>query len=408
MRTGILGGTFDPVHYGHLSVAEEARHRLQLDRVLFLPAGRPWLRDGQALTAADHRVEMVRLAVASNPHFEVWVDEIERPGPTYTIDTLRNLEAGLGPKSSLYFILGSDAMAQFHRWKEPERLLEIARWVVVKRPGYPDFDVAGLAGKYPSAAQAVNLLPVTAMGVSGTEVRRRAAAGISLRYLVPDAVADYISQEGIYDDVGFQGEGNGAMADDAPGSSCPCARLLELALERGALKYGRFTLSSGRHSDYYFDGRLISLDPEGIQLIAQAMLPLLRLAGVDAIGGLTLGADPIVAAISLASGLEGNGIPGFIVRKETKSHGTSQSIEGPLPEGARVAIVDDVCTSGGSLFQAIAAAESAGCTVVKVVAILDRMEGGSQELRRRGYDFVPLLAANAEGKIAVVSPDLGE
>lgn len=179
-------------------------------------------------------------------------------------------------------------------------------------------------------------------------------------------------------------------------------RLLALALARGALKYGDFTLSSGKKSRYYFDGRLLSLDPEGACLIAQALLPLLHQAGVQAVGGLTLGADPIVAAVAMASHQCGGPIPGFIVRKEAKGHGTRQGIEGPLPPQSRVAIVDDVCTTGGSLFQAIAAAEAAGCTVVKVLALLDRMEGGSQELRRRGYDFAALLAATPEGEIRVV------
>jgi orotate phosphoribosyltransferase len=183
-------------------------------------------------------------------------------------------------------------------------------------------------------------------------------------------------------------------------------RLLALALERGALKYGDFTLSSGKKSSYYFDGRLLSLDPEGAHLIAQALLPLLHQAGAQAVGGLTLGADPIVAAVALASYTPTSrggrrSIPGFIVRKEAKGHGTRQGIEGPLAPGSKVAIVDDVCTTGGSLFQAIGAAEAAGCTVVKVLAVLDRMEGGSQELRRRGYDFSALLAATPQGQIAV-------
>ena len=179
-------------------------------------------------------------------------------------------------------------------------------------------------------------------------------------------------------------------------------RLLALALERGALKYGDFTLSSGKKSRYYFDGRLLSLDPEGAHLIAQALLPCLNRAGAQAVGGLTLGADPIVAAVALVSHQAQHPIPGFIVRKEAKGHGTRQGIEGPLAPGSRVAIVDDVCTTGGSLFQAIAAAEAAGCTVVKVLAVLDRMEGGSAELRRLGYDFEALLAATPDGEIGVV------
>ena len=176
-------------------------------------------------------------------------------------------------------------------------------------------------------------------------------------------------------------------------------RLLALALERGAIKYGEFTLTSGKKSSYYFDGRLLSLDPEGAYLISQAIIPLLEQAGAQAVGGTTLGADPMVAALALASHIKGRSIPAFIVRKESKTHGTKQNIEGPLEPGTNVAIVDDVCTTGGSLFHAIKAAEEVGCSVVKVVSILDRNEGGSVEMRKRGYNFSTLLAATAEGKI---------
>lgn len=178
-------------------------------------------------------------------------------------------------------------------------------------------------------------------------------------------------------------------------------RLLELAVESSALKYGDFTLTSGKKSSYYFDGRLLSLDPEGAHLIAQAVLPIVRDAGATAVGGPTLGADPIVAAVALAGHLAGDRIRGFIVRKEAKAHGTGKAIEGPLEPGSRVAIIDDTCTTGGSLFQAIEAAEALGCTVVKVVAVLDRREGGGEALRERGYDFVSLLEATPQGEITV-------
>ena len=176
-------------------------------------------------------------------------------------------------------------------------------------------------------------------------------------------------------------------------------RLLALALQRGALRYGDFTLSSGRHSSYYFDGRLLSLDPEGAYLLGNSLLPLLGDAGVSAIGGPTLGADPIVAAVAAASWQQGTPVPAFIVRKEAKEYGTAQLIEGPLTEGTRVAIVDDTCTTGGSLFHAIAAAESAGCTVGLVLAVLDRNEGGSAAIRERGYQFAALLTAGDDGQI---------
>ena len=149
-------------------------------------------------------------------------------------------------------------------------------------------------------------------------------------------------------------------------------RILQLAKERGALKYGDYTLSSGKKSRYYFDGCLLSLDPQGAYLLGQALLPILKEAGAQAVGGPTLGADPIVAAASLTSYLDGAPIPAFIVRAENKGHGTRQQVEGHLAPGSRVAIVDDVCTTGSSLFHAIEAAEEAGCGVVKVIAILDR------------------------------------
>ena len=178
------------------------------------------------------------------------------------------------------------------------------------------------------------------------------------------------------------------------------SRLLELALERGAIRYGDFTLSSGRRSSYYFDGRLLSLDPEGAYLLGHALLPLLTEAGVEAVGGPTLGADPIVAAVATASWESGMPMPAFIVRKEAKEYGMARMIEGPLPPaGSSVAIVDDACTTGGSLFHAIGAAEEAGYRIGLVLAALDRNEGGSDAIRERGYRFECLLTAGEDGRI---------
>ena len=175
--------------------------------------------------------------------------------------------------------------------------------------------------------------------------------------------------------------------------------LIEVAEKVGAISYGDFTLSSGRRSKYYFDGRLLSLEPEGAYHVGEALLPILLEANVAAVGGPTLGADPIVTAVAMASWQQQTPIPAFIVRKEAKGHGTAQLIEGPLPEESRVAIVDDTCTTGGSLFHAINAAEAAGCTVGLVLAILDRNEGGSDAIRQRGYRFEALLTAGEDGRI---------
>jgi nicotinate-nucleotide adenylyltransferase len=425
MQVGILGGTFDPVHLAHLVVAEEARTSLGLSRVLFVPAGEPWLKDGLALSSAEHRVNMLRLAVEDNPHFQVSLVEVQRPGPSYTVDTLETVLAELGPATSLHFILGVDALEEFHRWKEPAQILAMASLVVVRRPGRQKFDWPAFFTRLPQAAGKVRLLEAPVLDISGTEIRQRSEAGASLRYLVPSKVEEYIKAHGVY--LRGQGEsGASALSPDEIGAiptgrdaegpvrrrrigeNDTASQLLRVAVERGALKYGDFTLTSGRKSSYYFDGRLLSLDPEGADLIARALLPIVRESRADAVGGPTLGADPIVAAVALASYREGRRIPGFIVRKETKAHGMAQAIEGPLPPGCRVVIVDDTCTTGGSLLHAIAAAEAAGCTVVKVIALLDRREGGGDELRRRGYDFVALMAASPDGKIEVCVPSTGE
>ena len=175
--------------------------------------------------------------------------------------------------------------------------------------------------------------------------------------------------------------------------------ILELAKRKGALQFGEFRLSAGGSSSYYFDGRLITLDPEGAYNVAKGFLSILRGSGVQAVAGPTLGADPIVSAIAVMSHVEGYPIPGLIVRKEAKAHGGNRGIEGPLVEGARVAVVDDTCTTGSSLFHAIDAVEAAGCRVVKVMVILDRRQGGSDELRRRGYDFVSILEATDSGEV---------
>lgn len=181
-------------------------------------------------------------------------------------------------------------------------------------------------------------------------------------------------------------------------------RILALALERGALLYGDFTLTSGKRSRYYFDGRLLTLDPEGANLVARAMLPGVVAAGARVVGGPATGGIPLVAAIVAVSQQEGTPVSGFFARAEAKGHGRGKQVEGILPPGATVAVVDDVCTTAGSLFRAIHAAEEAGCRVAKVMTILDRKEGGSDELRRQGYEFEALLEATPQGEVRVVGP----
>jgi orotate phosphoribosyltransferase len=168
------------------------------------------------------------------------------------------------------------------------------------------------------------------------------------------------------------------------------ARLLELITTQ-ALKRGRFILSSGKESSYYLDGRVITLSAEGAYLTGRLIWKAIRDMQVDAVGGPTLGADPMATAIAIASYEEGHPIPAFIVRKEAKSHGTGKQVEGPLPENACVAVVDDTITSGKSVLVAIEALEAMGCRVAVVVSLVDRLEGAAEALAERGYRYLPLF-----------------
>ena len=202
MRWGVLGGTFDPIHFGHLRLAGDCLEALSLDKVLFVPAGEPWLKVGRGVTAGLHRLRMVELAIGDYPTFGVLDWEVARPGPSYTVDTLARLRAEQGDDLELYFILGVDALADFPRWKEPERVLELARLAVVQRPGYGALVgggiVAGVKARYGGYADRIGLLDVAGLAISATDLRRRAALGLSLRYRTPAAVGGYAREWGLY------------------------------------------------------------------------------------------------------------------------------------------------------------------------------------------------------------------
>ena len=199
-RIGILGGTFDPPHLGHLLIAETARVALELESVLFLPAGEPWLKSDQRVTPAEHRLRMVELAVADNPDFHVSDREIRRTGATYTVDTLRELCEAHSRDTDFYFIVGSDVLDQFHRWKEPDCILELCRLAVIERPGGPADGIESLSERFPDAVSSGAVVAVAGPRVdfSASELRRTLAAGQSVRYQVPDAVAEYIKRHGLY------------------------------------------------------------------------------------------------------------------------------------------------------------------------------------------------------------------
>ena len=193
---GILGGTFDPPHLAHLAVAEEAREALGLSRVLFVPAGQPWQKAGRPVTPGRLRLAMVERAVAGNPGFVADPREVDRPGPSYTDETVAELAAETG--SEPWFILSAEALAGFATWRDPERILGLARICVVPRDGSPDAALASFRERFPGAAGRLIILDQPRLAISSTRIRARVRAGRSIRYLVPDAVVDLISEYALY------------------------------------------------------------------------------------------------------------------------------------------------------------------------------------------------------------------
>ena len=186
-----MGGTFDPVHHGHLSAANEVAMLFALDEVVFVPTGQPWQKAEREVSPAEDRYLMTVVATASNPIFTVSRVDVDRPGPTYTIDTLRDLHAAYGD-AELFFITGSDALAAILGWRAAEELFSLAHFVGVNRPGYEPVDLAA----FPDGA--VTLLEVPALAISSSAVRDRVAEGLPVWYLVPDGVVQYLTKRGLY------------------------------------------------------------------------------------------------------------------------------------------------------------------------------------------------------------------
>ncbi|PPG55572.1 nicotinic acid mononucleotide adenylyltransferase [Rathayibacter sp. AY2B7] len=187
-RVGVMGGTFDPIHHGHLVAASEVAQSFDLDEVVFVPTGQPWHK--KTVTSAEHRYLMTVIATASNPRFTVSRVDVDRIGTTYTIDTLRDIHAA-HPDAELFFITGADAVAQILSWKDYDELWELAHFVAVSRPGHV-LNVSGLP------AQDVSLLEIPALAISSTDCRSRVNRGHPVWYLVPDGVVQYISKHHLY------------------------------------------------------------------------------------------------------------------------------------------------------------------------------------------------------------------
>src|SRR5580658_1664942 len=190
-RIGVMGGTFDPIHHGHLVAASEVGHFFALDEVIFVPTGQPWQKEGRQVSPSEDRYLMTVIATASNPRFSVSRVDIDRPGPTYTIDTLRDLRAMRQPEDQLFFITGADALARIMSWRDSAELFKLAHFVGCTRPGHRLTGVGLPEGK-------VSLIEIPALTISSTACRARVAKGEPIWYLVPDGIVQYIAKRGLY------------------------------------------------------------------------------------------------------------------------------------------------------------------------------------------------------------------
>jgi nicotinate-nucleotide adenylyltransferase len=194
-RLGVMGGTFDPIHHGHLVTAEEALWQFGLDEVAFVPTGQPWMKQDRRVTPAEDRYLMTVIATASNPAFSVSRIEVDRLGPTYTVDTLEELRAEAEEPVELFFVTGADAMLEIFHWKDPDQVLSRAHFIAATRPGY---DLTRFEAEAPSAHANVSVMHIPALAISSTDIRRRVAEGEPIRYLVPEGVQTYIEKSRLY------------------------------------------------------------------------------------------------------------------------------------------------------------------------------------------------------------------
>jgi nicotinate-nucleotide adenylyltransferase len=199
-RIGIIGGTFDPVHYAHLAIAEEVYAALKLARMIFVPAGEPPHKTERRITPAQHRVAMLELAIATNPHFSLSLVDVRRPGPSYTVETLRRLRQEWGPGVELYFVIGGDSLRDLPDWYDPAGIIEQATIVALMRPGYADItrERERLAARLPGIQQRLIILEGPRMELSSSELRRRVAEGRPIKYQTPEVVEEYILRHRLY------------------------------------------------------------------------------------------------------------------------------------------------------------------------------------------------------------------
>lgn len=197
-KIGVIGGTFDPIHYGHLAAAEEARVRMNLEQVLFVVAGIPPHKLDEEVTPVHHRLAIVSLAISSNPYFAISRVDVDRPGPSYTVDTISILQEQLGQEVEIHFIMGLDSLVELPTWHQPQRLIQLCRLVAVRRPGF-EVDAAQLEPSIPGISARVEIIDMPEMDISSSELQDRVREGLPIKYQVPEGVERYIRAHGIYD-----------------------------------------------------------------------------------------------------------------------------------------------------------------------------------------------------------------
>jgi len=198
MKIGIMGGTFDPIHVGHLLLGQEAMERLQLDSVLFIPAGQPWMKASQKVSDKHHRLNMVKEATKNNFRFRVSDMEVKREGSSYSSETIEQLSKECGNKDQFFFIIGAEVLATFHQWRNPAVILRRCKLAIVARLGQPRLSLVTIKNSFPDEPLEIELLPASQVGISSSELRSRVRKGLPITHWVPSEVEQYILSNGLY------------------------------------------------------------------------------------------------------------------------------------------------------------------------------------------------------------------
>jgi nicotinate-nucleotide adenylyltransferase len=197
-KIGVIGGTFDPIHLGHLAVAEEALRQVDLAEIIFVPAGHPYFKASALISLAEHRIKMLERAIANKPHYKISLLEIQRLGPSYAVETVAKIKSQRQPEDEIFFIMGWDSLLTLPRWEQPEKLISLCKIIASPRPGYSKPDVSLIEKDLPGISQCTIVMEKPLVDISATEIRERVRHGLPIDDMVPPSVARYIKETGLY------------------------------------------------------------------------------------------------------------------------------------------------------------------------------------------------------------------